>query len=77
MEKLDDAKLLKGGIDRRRTTVNAYLKKYLNDAEFSDYQHFTRMKSKLSLELQEIDDQISLGEEQLSAVRKSMSYSHA
>ena len=76
-EKLDDAKLLKEGIDRRRDQVATYLKKYLTPEEFEDYEHFVKYKSKLTLEVQEIDDQYALGEEQLKALQRSMTCSSA
>lgn len=77
MEKLDDAKSLKEGIDRRKKQVAKYLTKYLTTEEFADYEHFVKMKSKLTLEVQEIEDHVSLGQEQLMALRRSMTCSTA
>jgi len=71
-DKLNDAKDLKEGIDRRSQQVATYLQKYLTPEEFSDYEHFVKMKSKLTIDQQELDDKIKLGEEQLEALQKSM-----
>ncbi len=75
--KLEDAKLLKEGIDRRSNQVATYLKKYLSAEEYADYQHFIAMKSKLKMDQQEIDDKMMLGEEQLRALQRSMNSSLA
>ena len=52
-----------------------YLEEYLTQEEYEDYLHFIKMKSKLTMDGQEIDDKIKLGEEQLSALKKSLSHS--
>ena len=74
-EKLEDAKQLKEGIDRRSNQVAGFLKKYLEEQEFEDYEHFIKMKSKLTVDQQDIEDKLKLGEEQLSALRKSLTQS--
>ena len=71
-EKLDDAKQLKEGIDNRGHQVSSYLRQYLSKDEFDDYEYFIKMKSKLNMDMQEIEDKIKLGEEQLSALKKSI-----
>ena len=76
-EKHDDAKSLKEGIDRRSKQVAVYLKKYLTSEEYADYEYFIKMKSKLTMESQEIEDKIKLGEEQLKELRKSMTSSES
>ncbi len=76
-EKHEDAKLLKEGIDRRSKQVAIYLKKYLTSEEYADYEYFIKMKSKLSMDAQEIDDRIKLGEEQLRELRRSMTSSQS
>ena len=75
LEKLDDAKALKEGIDRRSKQVSVILKKQLTEAEYEDYEYFIKLKSKLTMDQQEITDKLKLGEEQLSALRKSMNQS--
>ncbi len=76
-EKHEDAKSLKEGIDRRSKAVAGYLRRYLTPDEFADYEHFIKMKSKLAMETQEIEDQIRLGEEQLKELQKSMTSSQS
>ncbi|XP_064636059.1 uncharacterized protein LOC135493098 [Lineus longissimus] len=71
-EQHEDAKKLKEGIDKRSKQVATYLRKDLTDEEFADYEVFVKMKSKLIMEEQEIEDKIILGEEQLKALSKSM-----
>ena len=48
------------------------LKNYLKDEEFQDYDHFIRMKAKLIMDSREILDKISLGEEQMNALKETM-----
>ena len=76
-EKHGDAKSLKEGIDRRSRQVATYLKTCLTEDEFTDYEYFIQMKSKLKMEKQEIEDKIKLGEEQLKALQKSLNISEA
>ena len=75
LEKLDDAKLLKEGIDRRSDHVAAALQRRLQPSEYGDYEHFIKMKSKLTVDHQDIEDKLRLGEEQLIALRKTLSTS--
>ena len=60
--KLDDAKQLKDGIDNRGNQVAAFLQVYLTE-EYEDYDYFIKMKSKLNMEQQEVDDKLKLGEQ--------------
>ena len=76
-EKHEDAKSLKEGIDRRSKQVAVYLKKYLTNDEYADSEYFIKMKSKLTMESQEIEDKIKLGEEQLKELQKSMTSSQS
>ena len=71
-EKHQDAKEVKEGIDRRSLQVSTFLKDYLLQQEYEDYEYFIKMKSKLAMDQQEIDDKIKLGQEQLQALRQSM-----
>ncbi|KAI0241050.1 Protein Shroom3, partial [Lamellibrachia satsuma] len=76
-EKHEDAKQLKEGIDRRSHQVAAFLRRHLLADEFVDYEHFIKMKCKLMIEQQEIDDKIKLGREQLAALQQSIAESSA
>ena len=70
--KLDDAKQLKEGIDNRGNQVAGFLRVYLTADEFDDYDYFVKMKSKLNMQQQEVEDKLALGEEQLMALQKSL-----
>jgi protein Shroom len=70
--KHEDAKDLKEGIDRRSQQVASFLRKYLTQDEFTDYEYFIKMKSQLTIEQQEIEDRIKQSEEQLTALHQSM-----
>lgn len=71
LKKLDDAKELKDGIDRRSDCVTQFLRKHLSQGEFDDYEHFIKMKSKLTVDQQDVEDKLKLGEELLAQLRKS------
>ena len=71
-EQLDEAKRLKENIDRRSQVVSAFLRLYLSDEQYADYDHFVKMKAKLIMDSREITDKIKLGEEQIRALRDSM-----
>ncbi|XP_012941655.1 protein Shroom2 [Aplysia californica] len=70
--KHEEAKLLKDDIDKRSEQLSATLRDRLEDSEFSDYSHYIKMKSKLTIELQELDDKITLGGEQIQELKKSI-----
>ncbi|KAK0169381.1 hypothetical protein PV327_011609, partial [Microctonus hyperodae] len=72
LEQLEEAKILKCNIDKRSINVSAILSKYLNDEEFTDYQHFITMKTKLIIDGREIQDKVKLGEEQLAALKEAI-----
>lgn len=72
-EQLEEAKQLKENIDKRSESVAKTLGKHLNPEEYADYVHFIRMKAKLIVDLREIGDKISLGEEQLAALKETLS----
>lgn len=67
-----EAKQLKEDIDRRSTTVSSFLRQSLSPEELNDYAYFVRMKSKLTIDLQELEDKITLGQEQIQELRKSI-----
>lgn len=72
-EQLEEAKKLKESIDRRSISVSNILYKYLSSEEYSDYDHFINMKAKLIMDKREIADKIKLGEEQLVALKETLS----
>ena len=72
IDQLEEAKILKGNIDRRSLSVSAILAKYLSDDEYTDYQHFINMKAKLIVDAREIQDKVKLGEEQLAALKEAI-----
>ncbi|GFY57164.1 protein Shroom3 [Trichonephila inaurata madagascariensis] len=67
-EQHEDACRLKESIDRRSNQVSTFLHKYLSDNEYADYDRFIKMKTKLIVDIREIDEKINLGEEQLAAL---------
>ncbi|XP_070198444.1 protein Shroom3-like isoform X4 [Littorina saxatilis] len=67
-----EAKQLKEDIDKRSDNVSAFLRKSLSNEELQDYAYFVKMKSKLTIELQELEDKITLGQEQIQELKKSI-----
>ena len=72
-EQLTEAKKLKSNIDKRAATVSQMLSKYLKPDEFSDYEHFIRTKARLIMDAREIADKVVVGDEQMTALKESMS----
>ncbi|XP_069684849.1 protein Shroom isoform X2 [Periplaneta americana] len=72
-EQLEEAKKLKENIDRRSVCVSNILYKYFSAEEYADYDHFINMKAKLIMDSREIADKIKLGEEQLAALKETLS----
>ena len=68
----EDAKELKVDIDRRRGNVEGILKECLSSPELEDYHYFIKMKSKYTIQMQELEDKITLGNEQITALQKSI-----
>jgi len=71
-QKHEDAKQLKEGIDMRSQQVTSCLKQCLTTEQYMEYEYFIKMKSRLKLEQQEINDKIRLSEEQLAALKKML-----
>lgn len=67
----EDARRLKESIDRRSNQVSTFLHRFLTDEEYSDYDHFIKMKVKLLVDTREVDEKIKLSEGQLSALRNN------
>eukprot|EP00106_Octopus_bimaculoides_P005667 XP_014773109.1 PREDICTED: uncharacterized protein DDB_G0287625-like [Octopus bimaculoides] len=68
----EEAKQLKSDIDRRQEQISNILKHYLSDEDLKDYHYYLSMKSRLIIESQELEDKIFLGQEQLSALKRSI-----
>ncbi|KAK3576402.1 hypothetical protein CHS0354_026736 [Potamilus streckersoni] len=68
----EDAKDLKRDVDRRSQQVAGFLEKCLDSSEMDDYNYFVSMKSKLTIQMQELEDKIALGNEQIQALQKSI-----
>lgn len=68
----EDAKELKVDIDRRSGQVEAILQECFSTSELDDYHYYIRMKSKYTIQMQELEDKITLGNEQISALQKSI-----
>ncbi|GBM08049.1 Protein Shroom3 [Araneus ventricosus] len=67
-EQHEDACRLKESIDKRSNQVSTFLHKYFSDSEFANYDRFIKMRTKLIVDIREIDEKINLGEEQLAAL---------
>ncbi|XP_043925192.1 protein Shroom1-like [Protopterus annectens] len=61
----EDAKDLKGNLDRRERVVYEILSKYLNSKQLQDFQHFVKVKSSLLIVSKELDEKIKFYDEQL------------
>lgn len=61
----EDAKDLKGNLDRRERVVYEILSKYLNTKQLQDFQHFVKVKSSLLIISKELDEKIKFYNEQL------------
>lgn len=70
--KHEEAQQLKEDIDKRTEIVSTFLRQSLSAEEHSDYTYFIKMKSKLTIDLQELEDKITLGEEQIQELKKSI-----
>lgn len=68
----EDAKELKLDIDRRSDQLEEILKECLTETELEDYHYYIKMKSKYTIQMQELEDKITLGNEQISALQKSI-----
>lgn len=68
----EDAKELKVDIDRRSEQVEGILQECLSATELDDYHYYIKMKSKYTIQMQELEDKITLGNEQITALQKSI-----
>ncbi|XP_052077572.1 serine/arginine repetitive matrix protein 2-like isoform X2 [Mytilus californianus] len=68
----EEAKSLKEDIDKRSAQVSIFLQDCLTDAEHEDYKYFVQMKSKLTIEMQEFEDKITLGQEQILGLKRNI-----
>lgn len=72
---MEEAKRLKVDIDRRGKNISNLLEKCLTNQEYTDYDYFINTKAKLIVDLREITDRIQLNEDQLNALRETLSHS--
>ncbi|XP_056010516.1 protein Shroom2-like isoform X3 [Ostrea edulis] len=72
----EDAKVLKADIEKRSQQIEVFLQEALSEDEFGDYKYYVKMKSKLTIEKQELEDKIALGEEQIAALKLSIPEKH-
>ncbi|BFZ24533.1 hypothetical protein BsWGS_27572 [Bradybaena similaris] len=70
--KHEEAKMLKEAVDRRSEQLLCLLQERLSPQELSDYKQFISMKSRLTIEMQEVDDHLALAEQQIVAVKRSL-----
>lgn len=75
LEQLDEAKRLKIDIDRRGKNIGQILEKHLTKEEYADYDYFINSKAKLIVDLREVADRIELNEEQLNALKETLTHS--
>ncbi|XP_069130176.1 serine/arginine repetitive matrix protein 2-like isoform X2 [Argopecten irradians] len=68
----EEAQKLKQDIDQRSTQILGILRESLSDQELEDYQYYIKMKSRLTVEHQNLEDKITLGQEQIQALRRSI-----
>ena len=73
MEQLEEARVLKLSIEKRSRNVSTLLLKYFTQEEYADYEHFVTMKAKLAVDAREIKEKMKLGEEQLLALKETLS----
>lgn len=68
----EDAKELKLDIDRRSNQLEEILQECLCTSELDDYHYYIKMKTKYTIQMQELEDKITLGNEQITALQKSI-----
>ena len=72
-EQLEEASRLKNDISRRGDNIISLLEKSLSSEELDDYHYFINMKAKLIVDTRNVTGRIVLNEEQLSALRDTLS----
>ena len=70
MDQLEEAKKLKQNIDKRSSTVLSMLRKYLSDQVLADYDKFIKTKARLIMETRQLNDKVTLSEEQKMALKE-------
>lgn len=70
---LTEAKYLKDCIDKRSAQLTKLLAKILDEEAATDFEHFVCMKASLQVGARELVDRIGLGEEQLAALKETLS----
>jgi protein Shroom len=69
---LKEAKQLKKDVDRRGKIISEILEKILTLEEFDDFNYFISMKAKLIMDSREIEEKITLANEQIVALRSTI-----
>ena len=72
-EQLEEASRLKNDISRRGDNIISLLEKSLSSEELDDYHYFINMKAKLIVDTRNVTGRIVVNEEQLSALRDTLS----
>lgn len=75
IEQLAEAKRLKEDINRRGAIISTILENHLTTDEKNDYDYFINIKAKLLVDYREISEKIKLGEEQIFALKETMTQS--
>lgn len=68
----EEAKQLKSDIDRRQEHITNLLSQHLLEDGLKEFHYYISMKLRLIVELQELEDKIYQGEEQLVALKRSI-----
>ncbi|KAK3099211.1 hypothetical protein FSP39_001040 [Pinctada imbricata] len=71
-QQYEEAINLKTDIDKRSKQVMSFLRECFLDSEMEDYNYYIKMKKKLTIEKQELEDKLTLGEEQITALKRSI-----
>lgn len=72
IEKLEDAKLLKDGIDRRSEVVDGFLKASLSESEYAAYRDLVSAVVRLHFLLHWTEDRLIRCERQLKALNATL-----
>ena len=70
--KYQDAKMLKEGITRRHSAISSMLLNKISNDQHDDFCHYVQMLPRHLIMAQELEDKLTLGNEQLDALRESL-----
>nr|XP_039255422.1 protein Shroom2-like [Styela clava] len=68
----EEAQLLKENVDRRQKLVSEILYSHMSEEQYTDFEHYIRMKTLFISEQRDLDDKMKLGEEQLRELYDSL-----